>query len=104
MGHGDNCFDEDEATANALAFDLAVPPAPTVEVINFPWTELDEACYMNEVAEKELKQLRTNAARYRWARENLSDDLQWYLLGTHGHGADDLDAAIDAAMTKRPNL
>ena len=44
-----------------------------------------------------------DAARYRWIRENISTDLEWYLLGMHGMGAEGLDAAIDAAIIKAAN-
>lgn len=47
--------------------------------------------------------LDADAARYRWIRENISADLEWYLLGMHGMGADGLDIAIDAAITKAAN-
>lgn len=41
-----------------------------------------------------------DAMRYRWMRENISDDMQWYLLGTHGIGSAGLDEAIDTAILK----
>jgi hypothetical protein len=47
--------------------------------------------------------LDADAARYRWIRENISADLEWYLLGMHGMGADGLDNAIDAAITIAAN-
>jgi len=52
----------------------------------------------------EAREHTMDSARYRWLRENMSDDMQWYLLGKHGMGSDDLDGAIDAAMLKTPNL
>ena len=42
--------------------------------------------------------LAPDARRYRWLRENISDDMQWYLLGKHGLGAEGLDEAIDAVL------
>lgn len=66
-------------------------------------TALDEACYANEEAEKELAQLRADAARYRWLRirhaphrheVNFWTGIWWDVLE-----GEKLDASIDAART-----
>jgi len=48
--------------------------------------------------------LAADANRYRWIRENISADLEWYLFGMHGMGSEGLDEAIDAAIVKAANV
>ena len=66
------------------------------------WT-WSKAC---ETATKRLEPARIEAARYRWLRDERSVTIDTML---HGNGcrarsADELDAAIDAAMLKTPNV
>jgi hypothetical protein len=43
-----------------------------------------------------------NARRYEWLRDHISEDGQFFMLGRVLRSAEDLDAAIDAAMPGRP--
>ncbi len=51
-----------------------------------------------------IEKLNSDAMRYRWMRENISADMEWYLFGKHGQGATGMDEAIDAAILKSPNV
>ena len=50
--------------------------------------------------EAERDALREDAERYRWLREKISADMQWYLLDKTVNSPSGLDAAIDAERAK----
>ena len=71
-----------------------------------PLTTLDEVCYANEKAEKELAQLRIDANRYRWLRgDGGAHSVRWPRWTIqHWTGfwnpvqAEEMDAAVDRSM------
>lgn len=72
--------------------------AVRVEPVVGRLTALDQACYANEEAEKELAQLRADASRYRWLRNN-PEWLGW----EHDFQPDEVEREVDAAMMTAPN-
>lgn len=42
----------------------------------------------------------TNEERYLWIRKQISDDMQWYLLGRTVSTPQEFDEAIDEAAAK----
>lgn len=66
------------------------------------WT-WSKAC---ETATKQLEPVRIEAARYRWLRDEraVTIDTMLHGNGCRARSAAELDAAIDAAMLKTPNV
>ncbi len=66
------------------------------------WT-WSKAC---ETATKQLEHARAEAKRYRWLRDErpVTIDTMLHGNGCRARSADELDAAIDAAMLKTPNV
>lgn len=49
-------------------------------------------------ATSRIAELERDAARYRWLRENFSEDFGWYIGKVSVNSPDSLDTAIDAAI------